>query len=497
MSAAVRTVLHHLGLLLHIPGLMALASMPVAWAVGEPFAIGPLFWTALVSLGVGQSMRLGFRPEEELSLYRSMIIAAVGWLAVPLLSALPMLLLATHLPESAAYGDTAAVFGRPLNAAFEAFSGFTSTGLTMATHPSQLPHSLQWWRSLMQWVGGVGVVVLMLSILKPSVSSWHLYESEARTQKILPSVVATVRAIWWIYVLLTAVSVLGLRLAGVSWWESINHAMCGIATGGFSVTDASLASYGTGAKLVMVVVMIVGATSFFLLYQVVQEGRLSGLVRDQQHRVLWLFLILGSCWVLLENRFFQTDAAWVDGVFQWTSALCTAGYQTADVGSWSPTVRLLLSLGMLLGGAAGSTAGGLKQERLVHLLASVRCRFQILTGSPHQVRHFDVAGARVSESELNRIGVGAGVFSLLWLGVTGLGIFVLVHLVPGSHDLSEILFEVASAQGNVGLSTGIVGPDLPWAAKSAFMMLMWVGRLEIFPVMLLVVALVRRLPGAS
>jgi len=361
----------------------------------------------------------------------------------------------------------------------------------MAMHPAELPYSLHWWRSFMQWVGGVGVILVMLSIRKPSISSLHLFEAEARTHKILPSVIATARTIWWIYLLFTVASVVCLRLVGVDWWESINHGMAGIATGGFTVTDSSLSNYGTGPKVVMMAIMVVGAVSFSLHYQVLKRRRWSVLIRDQQHKALWVFLIVGTVLILAENWLYHGDPVWLDSAFQWISALSTAGYQTVDVNEWSPTVKLLLSVGMLLGGAAGSTAGGLKQERIVHLLASAKCVFRAITRTAHQVYHFEVDGTRITEDSLNRLGVGAGILSLLWLGVTGLGVLILAHFVPAQFGLGEIIYEVASAQSNVGLSTGITSPELPWMAKTTLMRLMWVGRLEIFPVMVLLGTLFR------
>ncbi len=135
------------------------------------------------------------------------------------------------------------------NAAFEAFSGFTSTGLTVTLHENELPHSLQWWRSLTEWIGGVGMIVLVLSILEPSKDADQLYKAEARQQRIALTVTATVRRIWWIYLIYTGLSILLLYIAGMPLWDAINHGFIGISTGGFSIRDHSLGSYSPVIQL--------------------------------------------------------------------------------------------------------------------------------------------------------------------------------------------------------------------------------------------------------
>ena len=492
MTTSAPIILRDVGYILHAPGLMALASVPICLWFDEGYALWPFVWTAVVSFGLGQGLyRLG-RQAGETRLYHAMLIAALSWGLVPFLGALPFVTMAAQLAAVPHTAQTVLAFQQPWNALFEAFSGFTGTGLTMALHPSQLPHSLQWWRSFMEWVGGMGVIVLMLSIVRPGAGQQFLYYSEAREEKILPSVTSTVRTIWWMYLVYTAGSILLLRLAGMPWWHAVNHGMTGIATGGFSVTDQSLAAYDTTVRLVMVPIMLAGATSFALHYSVFSKRRWTDWWRDAQQRSLWFFAGFGTLLLLLENRWSQGEFLWVDTVFQWISALGTAGFQTVDLRTWSPAAQLLLSLGMLLGGAAGSTAGGLKQIRVLLLSKGIVWRFRHITLQPHELVHYEVNHKGLPETEAYRLVETAGVLALLWVGLFFVGLLTLLHMVPSQWTLSEVVVEVASAQGNVGLFTGITQPGLPWGGKLTLMLLMWMGRLEILPVLLLFASLLPR-----
>ncbi len=283
-----------------------------------------------------------------------------------------------------------------------------------------------------------------------------------------------------------------LRLAGMPGWEALNHGMTGIATGGFSVTDDSMASYPARVQLVLLLVMIAGAISFVTHYQLLRQGRLSSLWRDGQHRALWLLLGAGLLLLPVENLWYGGSFLWLDSAFQWVSALTTTGFQTVDLLAWSPTGKLLLSLAMIVGGVAGSTCGGIKLLRVVTLHRGLLWRFRRVSLSPHQVMRYRTDDEVLTETEADRLVRGAGVLAALWAVLLWAGILFLVHVVPDGFTLSDVILEVASAQSNVGLSTGITHPDLLWPGKLCLMVVMWMGRLEIIPVLMLVFSLAGR-----
>ncbi len=492
MSQRARRVLGSLGLVLHVPAAMALTAVPLCILFEDGGAATPFVGLAVVGFAVGQILFRGFRSAGELELRDAMLVAALGWFVVPLLGALPLVLTAIPLAALPGSSETIRALADPWSALFEAFSGFTSTGLTMCVQPGDLPRVLQWWRSLMQWVGGVGVIVMMLSLVRPTISAHRLYRSEGRTEKIAPSVKSTVRSIGWIYLLYTALGIALLRISGASGWEALNHGLTAIATGGFTVTAESARSFPVPVRLALLVVVVLGAVSFGAHARAIRERRPAALWADSQHRMLWGLLVAGCLLVIAENAWFDDGIAPLDGVFQWVSALSTAGFQSADLAQWSTATKLLLAAAMVIGGAAGSTAGGIKLLRLVLLLRGLQWRFRAVVRTPHELVRYELDGRDLSESQADRAVEAAGILALLWLAVLGGSVFVLLHVVPASFSLADVILEAASAQGNVGLSSGITSAGLPVPGKLTLVAAMWIGRLEIFPVMVLLTPTARR-----
>ena len=492
-SRSTKAILRDVGLLLHVPGVMALVSLPVCFVFGEYYAIWPFVLTALPSFGLGQLLYHVFRKAEAARLRHAMLTVALSWGIIPLLGAIPFLAIASHLAAFPQTPLTVLKFQNLWNAVFESFSGFTSTGLSIALHPSELPRSLQWWRSFTQWIGGVGMIVLMLSVLEPSTDAYQLYYAEGRNKKIALTVTETVRKIWKIYLLYTLLSILLLRLVGMPWWHALNHGMTGIATGGLAVTDDSIGAYGPLVQLAVILIMITGSINFSTHYQLLSTRRLSTRWQNDQHRVLWLLLGLGTLLLLLENYWFKGSFLWLDTLFQWVSALSTCGFSTVKLQFWSPSAKLLLSLAMVVGAASGSTSGGLKLVRVISLYKGVLWRFRRLSLRPHELMRYELEGKVLTESEASRRVESATVLTMLSVGLLAVGVVVLLHVVLPKYTLSDVILEAAAALGSGGLSTGISHPDLPWVGKLTLILLMWMGRLEIIPVLVLFSSLLRPL----
>lgn len=482
-----------------LSGIMFLSVLvPLIW--GEYYAIPGLLVSGGLTLGVGTLFSMVAGDAEEPTKLHGMMIAASGWLLVALFGSLPFLLVAWTVSLDPFWISipmdvdtlTLAAFRNPLNGVFESMSGFTGTGLTMAVHEDVLPHTLQWWRSIIQWVGGVGVIVLTTAILsRPGSGSLTLYESEARSAKIHPSIVSTVRTIWWIFLLFTFVSIALLWLAGMPLWDAINHAMTGLSTGGYSVTDNSIATYGSVViEFVLVPIMILGSIAFPVHYLMLQ-GDLRNLYQDLQTR--WVFVFFGSGTVVLTallyhhgtyETFFRTFRY---ALFQFVSAASCTGFQTASALSqaWSPVSKLAVSFGMFVGAAAGSTVGGIKLIRFLTLGKGTAHRITGVFYPSSAIRRFEIDGRVLSDAELSHEFEEAAIITLLWLVFLAVGIVGLSLLVSPQFTLANIVFEIASAQGNVGITTGITGPSMPSLAKGLLIFNMWIGRLEIIPVLVL------------
>jgi trk system potassium uptake protein TrkH len=523
MSETTRVVVRDLGRILQAMSGMVFASVVVSLAWGELYAVPALVVSGLVPLAVGRGLARRYADAGEPGKLHGMMIAASGWFLVAVFGTLPFLLVAWTValdpfggPLSVPAGAgsaTLSVFRDPLNGFFESMSGITGTGLTMTDDEAALPRTLQWWRTLIEWVGGVGVIVLTTAILaRPGSGSLTLYESEARSKKIHPSIVSTVRTIWWIFILFTFLSITVLWLAGMPAWDAINHGMTGLSTGGFSVTDASIGEYGDPViEFAMIPVMILGSIAFPVHYLVLQ-GDLRKLYTDLQTRWLWPYYGLGSAALvamLLSTGAYETQRVAVAGfvltgveatvfdtvrygLFQFVSAATCTGFGTSGVGDWPAEAQLAMSGAMVVGAAAGSTVGGIKLVRAITLVKGTAFRVRGVFYPASAVRYLDLNGRKLSEHELSREFEEAAIIAFLWFVFLAVGLVVLLLTVDPSFTLENAIFEVTSAQGNVGLSSGITGPGMPTPAKVMFLFNMWIGRLEIIPVLVLLRAVFRR-----
>jgi trk system potassium uptake protein TrkH len=488
-------VLRDLGRVMPVVGAMALVSLFVPIVYRESYAILPLVLTAAAAAVLGLVLYVPFRRAPEPQLRHAMISASLAWLIIPAFGALPFVLCALWAGGGTTAANLAA-FRDPANAFFESMSGFTGTGLSVAPRPDFLPHTLQWWRSFTEWVGGLGVVVVVLSILsgpRPGAALYSMYYAEARTERIQPTIRSTVRALWWILFLFTAVSMALQWRLGTPIWQAANHAMTAVATGGFGVTAPDAAPYANvGVMIVLMVSMLAGAISFSVHYAALGGGWRK-LFSDYQTRAYIGFVLVGIAFLTLENLSRSGPlAAFRDSAFHFVSAASTTGFQTPALLTWSETAKLLLAAGMFVGGAAGSTAGGIKIIRLVVLLKGLQWRFRQILSPRRAVIPFRIGQTTIADEDVGGRLEDAALMLFLWAAFIVVGVVVLLHTAPSQFTLADMVLEVASAQGNSGLSTGITGPQMALAGKMALCFNMWVGRLEIIPILILIRSLLVR-----
>ena len=475
MFSNLKIVLKDLGSIMVIVGILMLMLIIVSNVFKELSVVYVLFFTAVFTIGLGLVLRFLCKDAKEPELKHAMITAAVAWLVIPVLSSLLLIFIEGM---------------SPLDSFFEAMSGWTGTGLTMVAHPSSLTHTMQFWRSLMQWVGGVGVIVLMVTILaRPGTGAFLLYKAETREEKIHPSVVSTVRIIWWIYFLLTSIGIALFYLAGMSPWEALNHAMTGIGTGGFSITDNSMAFYNSPLiEIAIVPVMIFGAIPFLVHYKVL-KGNARAFLKDMQCRALFVLLLVLFLLLFIENYVAAYGTA-MDAIrfsaFQLVSGLTCTGFQTTNVHLWSGRALTIVWMAMLIGGGAGSTAGGIKLIRAVIVWKGVNWSLTKAFLPKRAIKIIRFGDKVLEEEEMNSIGSEANLVIILWILFLLVGVGVLSYIVAPGYTLDEVIFEVVSAQSNVGLSTGITNAGLSSIGKVMLILNMWIGRLEIIPVLMLI-----------
>ncbi|WP_436343924.1 TrkH family potassium uptake protein [Natronorubrum sp. FCH18a] len=499
-----------LGRILQVVSLMLLVSILVAAANREFYTVPAFAVSAIVMGGLGIGLARRYRQVSDSGRLEAMVTAAAAWGAVGVLGGLPFLLIAwtiAHDPYPAwantpAMNDTVDVFRHPLNGIFESISGFTSTGLTMAAVEEDLPRSLHWWRSFTEWIGGVGVIVLTVAILaRPGSGSLTLFESEARSEKIHPSIVSTVTEIWKIYLGITIGAIVLFFAAGMPLWGAINHAMTAISTGGFSVHADSIGHYDSAVIEYAVVPVMVAGSIAFPIHYLILKGDLRNVYTDLQTRWVFIWFTAGSIaltGLLWANGQYATfEETFRTALFQFVSATSNAGFGTTAIGGgteqiWSTGTILLLCFGMLTGAAAGSTVGGLKLVRVITLVKGTVWQISSVFAPASAIRRLRLGERTLDQSQAQREYTEAAVVFVLWIAGLVVGVAVFLWVLPPAYPLEHVIFDVMSAQSTVGLDTGITGPDMPTAAKVMLLFNMWIGRLEIIPVAVLLGAVFRR-----
>ena len=406
-----------------------------------------------------------YRPMEHLRLRDSFKIAAIGWMAMSLAGALPFVI---------------SGYLSPIDAWFESMSGFTATGLTMFQDVESLPGSIILWRSLTQWVGGVGIIVLFISVMyRTSRVVQTLYVAEGRTDKIVPTIVGTTRRIWAIYAFYTLLAALLLIALGVPAFEATNVAMTALATGGFAPTNNSIAAYAPAVGYALIPFMMIGAISFTSHMQLFR-GRVREFFNIEVRAMLILIaavtlLTMGHMVMVLGMA---PEAAAYQSSFHVTSALTGTGFSVGNLSTYTDYEKFLITGMMVVGGAYGSTSSALKLVRVVVLAYGIAWFIKRRLYPESAIVPFKIGRRIFDPSEVRDVAIYTSAY--IFLLVAG----ALVFMAAG-HTAADALFEVASAEGNVGLSVGITSPLMPAYQKIVLIVEMWMGRLEIFPVLVL------------
>ena len=451
-------------------GILAL-PIPVGMLYGEFGHILSFVIPAGISGVLGFTLRRRFESTE-LRLGNAMVLVALTWIIISLIGGIPYVFEIESISL--------------LDAFFESVAGFTATGLTILQGSSgwlvEVPsHSLLFWRSLTQWVGGVGVIVLFLAILpRAGKFSRLLYESEARSERMLPRIRDTAKFIWKVYIVFTLLGFLGFFLAGMDLFPAINHSMTGIATGGFSVTADSFASYNVPIVGVGIVLMIFGGISF-VIHRKVFEGEWKRLFKSTEVQ-------LGIALILISAIALAVYTGFKHGLFLTTSALTGTGFSTTGLipSAWNSFQKGVLTLLMVCGGGYGSTSSAIKLIRIVIIMGSIIWLIKRSFLPDRAVVPLKIDGNVLKERDV----MEAATYATLYIAFLVICSLAIMVIMPGQSG-SNVLFESASAQGNVGLSVGITEVAPP-SVQGILIFQMIAGRLEILPYIALVYSIYRR-----
>jgi trk system potassium uptake protein TrkH len=482
---ALRPAVRAVGSIVRWFSLTLIVPVIVALIYGEPTA--PFWWAMLIGTAVGLALeRAG--PRRDIGLREGFLVVAVGWLAVAAVGALP------YIFEG---GDIAA----PLDAYFESMSGFTTTGSSVMPDIASHGRAILFWRSFTQWLGGMGIIVLALAVLpRLSGGGRALMERESPGpdfDKLVPRIRDTAARLWGVYVGLSAIACAAFWLSGavgleprIGLYSAACHTFAAMATGGFSPEPRSFGAFGATAQWIAIVVMAAAGINFGLWYRGLFRTR-RAFLRDGELRA-YLALCAGAGAVftvilLLEGRYGAADAI-RHGVFQSVSTITTTGYASADFAVWSAPALLLLLLLMFPGSCSGSTGGAIKIVRAQVAFRLMRREVRA-AAHPELVTPLRLSGRAVSEDAVRAV-VG---FVLLYIVVFVAGAILLASDAAARGlpvSVEEALAASATALGNVGPGFGASGPMGSFAAfgapgKVVMIGLMWTGRLELLPVLVL------------
>ncbi len=428
---------------------------------------------ALIALAVGCLLTLPRRPKNQnMFAKEGFVIVALSWLLLSAIGALPFYL-SGEIPS---YVD----------ALFETVSGFTTTGASILTDVESMSHGLLFWRSFTHWIGGMGVLVLMMALVPTgSGRSIHMMRAEVPgpiVGKLVPRIRDTAKILYLIYFALTVLEVVCLLLADMPLFDSVIHAFGTAGTGGFGMKAASIGGYSVASQWIIAVFMLLFGINFNLYYLIlIRHFRAAFSSRE-----LWLYLgvVLISITVVTGNilpLYESFSEALRQASFQVSSIVTTTGFATANFDLWPDLSKTILLLLMFFGGCAGSTAGGLKASRVLLLLKMVGRDLKRLV-HPRSVGVIQLEGKRVEEPVLRSTGAYLMLYFLLFAGV-----FLVVSREP--FGLETNLSATAACINNVGPGFGLVGPvgsyaDYSVLSKLVLSFAMLLGRLEIYPLII-------------
>lgn len=472
-------VLRILGRLLIVLALALLAPALCAILYGEGADATAFFSSSVLTALAGGLMMLAGRGDGEVYRREGILIVVGGWMLASIFGAVPYLLTGT--------------LTSPVDALFESASGFTTTGATVLLDIEAAGRGVLFWRCFTQWLGGMGIIVLFVALLPElGPGARFLYKLEVpgpTAEALLPHIRDTASVLWRLYLLLSAAQAVLLMLAGLDLYDALTHTFSTLSTGGFSPRADSIAAFDSvWVHLIVIVFMVLAGANFSLYFGLRHRAGWKSVLRDPELRLYGLILlgatvvVTGS--ILASDLYSNPFRALLDGLFQVVSIQTTTGYATADFETWPNATRMLLVALMFVGGCAGSTAGSMKVMRMVIGLKAAWREVRLIF-SPSSVISVMVGRAPVPEGVVRSV---AGFF-ILYLTSWGVGTVALTFL--GGQSLVTAATAAAATLGNIGPGLEAVGPVenfafFPAASKLIMILLMWLGRLEVYSIMALV-----------
>lgn len=465
-----------IGSLLFVEAFFMAICMAMAFSFGEDDMMAFIFSTIFTFGSAFIFLYFGRESENTLSRRDAYVVVTLTWVVFSFFGMFPFLI----------HGSLASF----TDAFFETMSGFTTTGATVIDDVERLPHGLLFWRSLMQWIGGLGIVFFTVALLPQFVGgSVKVFAAEATgpmRSKMHPRLSTSAKWIWSIYFLLTAACALSFWVAGMGWFDATNYAMSTTATGGFSTHNGTIFLASPLIEYLAILFQFLAGINFTLLYLSVFKLRLSALLRNAEFKFYLLTIGVATLWIMLlliTRMDYGVERAFRSSLFQVVSFLTTTGLSNTDAGAWPHITWVILGILMFMGACAGSTTGGFKSIRVLMLFRVLSNEFRHIL-HPNAVLPVKMNGQSIPQSKLVTL------LAFFTLYIVMLLITTTIMVVSGV-DVTNAFTIALSLISNVGagLDTNI-GPQMSWADLSPLIkwlcsILMLVGRLEIMTVLVL------------
>jgi trk system potassium uptake protein TrkH len=454
--------------------------LPIAWSLGAQDGafidfIAAALINALVGLLVAAATR---RHRRELKPRDGFLLVSASWALMSASAAIPLMMAIPGLSFTDAY--------------FESMSGLTTTGSTVLNHLEDLPQSINLWRHLLHWIGGIGIIVLAVAVLPLlGVGGMQLYKAETpgpvKDEKLTPRITETAKALWFTYLAITAAGIVALRIAGMSWFDAICHCFSAIGLGGFSTHDASIGYFNSlSVELVLELIMVAAAFNFARHFMAFRTLSLRPYVSDSEGKAVLITLGLSICFVTLVlwlgHDYADFGASLRHAMFAVVSIASTSGFVTENYEMWPTFVPVLLLLLSSVTCSTGSTGGGIKMFRTLLLIRHARRELKLLI-HPSAVIPIRIGGQSIPD----RIVYSVLAFIFLYF----ITVVVLTFaLLATQLDLVSSFSAVIGSINNMGPGLGKIGPATNFSVLSDMQtwictLAMLLGRLEIFSVMVL------------
>lgn len=467
-----KMIFHMLGKIITLEGALMVLPLLVSVIYREQSGFAFLI-TVLFAVAVGLILCKCFKPKSR-TIYakEGFLVVALTWVICSLIGALPFYI-SREIPSF-------------IDAFFECVSGFTTTGASIVPDVEALSHCVLFWRSFTHWIGGMGVLVLLIALL-PSDSGRNIHILRAEMPgpvvgKLVPKARDTAKILYLIYFVMTIVMVIFLWVGDMNLFDSLLHTFGTAGTGGFGIKADSVAGYSAYSQWVITIFMIIFGVNFNLYYMMLLRQFKPALKSEELWAYLGvIFVSAALVCVNVSGMYSGAEETIRHSMFQVASIITTSGFGTTNFDAWPGFSKGILLALMFIGGCAGSTAGGFKVSRVVLLGKSIRQNIRQLL-HPHSVGVVRMEGKRVDEDTLNGVNAYLAIYCVLFAGI-----FLLLCLEP--FDVETNLSAAASCFNNVGPAFGDAYANFsvysPWATV-LLSVAMLLGRLEIFPLIMLV-----------